>query len=176
MPPLRLDPVPDPLADGLEVEAPVPGSLLLDVREPGEYASGVAEGALLLPMDAVPHHLLDLPRDRPITVYCAAGARSAGVAHWLREQGFTGAVSLSGGIGALRYGGNPVAVPAGLRPGSRVTLADDASADGVPLGPGPHRAEVLAQAGHEVRVRLHDAQGCQVCFSVPMEKVTVRVR
>ena len=54
-------------------------ALLLDIREPGELASGVAEGAVLLPMDLVPHHLDALPRDRPITVYCAAGTLKAAV-------------------------------------------------------------------------------------------------
>lgn len=162
-----LPPVSSGLEEGLEVDAPIPGSLLLDCREPGEMAGGVAVGALLLPMDLVPHHLADLPRDRPITVYCAAGARSAGVAHWLREQGVLGAVSLAGGIGALRFGGVEVAPPPGVRPGTKVTLPDDATADGVPLGKGPHRGEVIEQVGAELRVRVYDAQGLQVLVRVP---------
>ena len=36
-------------------------------------AGGVAQGAMLSPMDMVPHHLDRLSRDRPITIYCAAG-------------------------------------------------------------------------------------------------------
>lgn len=158
----RMDlPAPGPgLEEGLEVEVPVPGSVLLDVREPGEMASGVAVGAMLLPMDLVPHHLLDLPRDRLITVYCAAGARSAGVAHWLREQGWQ-AVSLAGGIGALRYGGVEVRVPSGARPGTKVTLVDAA------LGPGTHRGEVVEQVGERLRVRVFDATGLQVLVEAP---------
>lgn len=151
---------PPGLEDGLEVELPVPGSLLLDVREPGEYASGVAEGALLIPMDLVPHQLAALPKGRAITVYCAAGARSAGVAHWLREQGLAGAVSLAGGVGAVRFGGGRIVVPAGLRPGTKLR--------GVPttvpgLGPvGPQDVEVIEQVGEALRVRFWDAQGVQV--------------
>ena len=145
----------------LEVEEPIPGSLLLDCREPAEFAGGVGAGALLLPMDMVPHHLADLPHDRPITVYCAAGSRSAGVAHWLREQGFPHAVSLSGGIGALRFGGVEVRAPTGVAPGTRMQVPATALVDGVPIGL-PTDGEVIEQVGDTLRVRVFDASGYQV--------------
>lgn len=144
----------------LEVERPLPGSLLLDIREPGELAGGVAEGAMLLPMDLVPHHVGDLPRDRPITVYCAAGARSLGVAHWLRQRGLA-AVSLAGGIGAVDV---PVAVPPGVRPGTLVRLPDDARVEGVYAG--GMEGEVVRQVGEEVEVVVTDAQGFRVLARV----------
>lgn len=146
-------PAPEPVdpAGDLEVEAPVPGSLLLDIREPGELASGIAAGALCIPMDLVPHQLVRLPRDRAITVYCAAGARSWGVAHWLREQGFAGAVSLAGGIGAV----GPVVRPDG-DPG-RVVELPGALVDGA-WAP-PSRGEVIVQEGRVLRCRLRDEQG-----------------
>lgn len=154
--------VPEPPAEPeLEVEVPLPGSLLLDVREPDEYRSGVAEGALLLPMDAVPHHLADLPRDRPITVYCAAGARSAGVAHWLREQGIAQAWSLAGGIGALRFGGARMVVPAGLAPGTRVRVRGEVAGAAF-----AGDAEVVEDRGETVRVRVIDDFGFQVVGEV----------
>jgi len=133
----------------------------VDVREPGEYATGVAEGALLLPMDLVPHHLDRLPPDRVLTVYCAAGARSAGVAHWLREQGFPRAVSLAGGVSAVRYGGIAVRVPPGVVPGTRVRVPGGTVVDGVTLG-GDTDGEVIEQVGERLRVRIHDANGYQV--------------
>ncbi|GDX81529.1 hypothetical protein LBMAG42_33400 [Deltaproteobacteria bacterium] len=143
-------PEPEP-ADDLEVETPIPGSLLLDIREPGELASGVAVGAMLIPMDLVPHCLERLPKDRPITVYCAAGARSWGVAHWLREQGFAFAVSLSGGIHAV----GPTVVPAG-GPGRFVTLpAGMVDGAWAPEAKG----EVIAEEGGELRCRVRDEQG-----------------
>jgi rhodanese-related sulfurtransferase len=157
---MHLEDPPPGIEEGLEVETPVPGSLLLDVREPGEFAGGVGQGALLLPMDLVPHHLDALPRDRPITVYCAAGARSAGVAHWLREQGWAGAVSLAGGIGALRYGGVDVVVPPGVRPGTRLWKTPT-EVEGVGAV-GPQDVEVIEQAGEWLRVRFYDGQGLQV--------------
>ncbi|MSQ02123.1 MAG: rhodanese-like domain-containing protein [Myxococcales bacterium] len=152
------DPI-EALTDGLEVEIPVPGSLLLDIREPGELAGGVAVGALCIPMDMVPHQLQRLPRDRAITVYCAAGARSWGVAHWLREQGYAGAVSLSSGIGGV----GAVSVPAG-GPGRSVVLpaglVDGAWAPEA-------RGEVIVQDGDVLRCRVRDAQGFWVERTLP---------
>lgn len=74
--------------------------LLLDIREPYEVAGGMAAGALWIPMNQVPGRLAEIPRDRALIVYCAAGVRSYGVAHWLREQGYADAWSLVGGLGA----------------------------------------------------------------------------
>ncbi|MDP2308332.1 MAG: hypothetical protein Q8P18_20095 [Pseudomonadota bacterium] len=162
---------PEPEGPELEVELPIPGSLLLDIREPGELASGVAEGAMLLPMDLVPHHLDELPRDRPITIYCAAGARSFGVAHWLREQGFAQAWSLSGGVGVFQSVNIPVRPPPGMVPGTRVKLPADALAGSVAVGPGV-RGEVIEQRGDMVFVVIHDKQGFPVRVEAPVAGVT----
>lgn len=110
-PPRRPPPVPAPEPEEepqLEVEGPELRRwvdegrpvLLLDVRERAEVEAGHALGALLVPMNEVPERLALLPRDRVVVVYCAAGARSFGVAHYLREQGFPEAWSLAGGLGA----------------------------------------------------------------------------
>ncbi len=138
---------------------PVPGSLLLDIREPGELAGGIAVGALCIPMDMVPHQLERLPRDRAITVYCAAGARSWGVAHWLREQGFSGAVSLSAGIGGVGVTvvpeggpGRMVLLPAGLVDGAWAPEA---------------RGEVIVREGDVLRCRTRDEQGFWVERTIP---------
>ena len=82
------------------------GALLVDIREPHELRSGYAEGALLLRMNDIPQRLDELPdRSVRLVVYCAAGARSYGVTHWLREQGWEDAWSLSSGFsGAIEAG------------------------------------------------------------------------
>jgi rhodanese-related sulfurtransferase len=75
--------------------------LLLDVREPWEYATAHIEGSTLIPMNEIParaHQELD--EDAPILVLCHHGARSLSVAAWLRQQGFDKAQSVSGGIDA----------------------------------------------------------------------------
>ena len=85
--------------------------LLLDVREPWEYATAHIDGATLIPMGEIParaHQELD--EDLPILVLCHHGARSLSVAAWLRQQGFEKAQSVAGGIDAWSRSIDP-AVP-----------------------------------------------------------------
>lgn len=74
--------------------------LLLDVREPYEYAAGHMEGCRHIPMQQVPGQVETLPRDREIVVYCKMGGRSARVQEFLQGAGFTKVRNLTGGIAA----------------------------------------------------------------------------
>jgi len=76
--------------------------LLLDCREPDEHAITRIEGAVLIPMRAIPERLAELEarREERIVVHCHHGVRSLRVARFLRERGFTGAQSMAGGIEA----------------------------------------------------------------------------
>jgi rhodanese-related sulfurtransferase len=74
--------------------------LLLDCREPDEYAAVHIDRALLLPMSQIAERLGELNpyRDQSIVVHCHHGGRSLRIARWLREQGFSRAQSMAGGI------------------------------------------------------------------------------
>ena len=76
--------------------------LLLDCRTPEEHATARIEGARLLPMQELAARVAELEawRGKPIIVHCHHGVRSLRVTHWLREQGFTLAQSMRGGIDA----------------------------------------------------------------------------
>ena len=75
--------------------------LLLDVREPWEYQTASVPNSLLMPMGEIASRAhTELDPDAPVVVMCHHGARSLNVALWLREQGFTHAQSLAGGIDA----------------------------------------------------------------------------
>jgi rhodanese-related sulfurtransferase len=85
--------------------------LLLDVRESWEYQTASLPNSLLMPMGEVASRAhTELDPDAPIVVMCHHGARSLNVAIWLRDQGFTQAQSLSGGIDAWSRAIDP-AVP-----------------------------------------------------------------
>ena len=73
---------------------------LLDVRGDGEVRRGVIPGMIHIPMHLIPVRYGELDKDRPVVVYCASGARSAQVAHYLLQQGFEEVYNLSGGIQA----------------------------------------------------------------------------
>jgi len=74
---------------------------LIDVREPHEYQLARIDGAQLIPMHSVPHHLQELESasdENLLIVYCHHGVRSLSVVQWLRRQGVEQCVSLIGGI------------------------------------------------------------------------------
>src|SRR6516162_8427174 len=60
--------------------------LLVDVREPQEYAICHIEGATLLPMSYIPANLQKLDVDEDVVCYCHHGMRSLDVANWLRAK------------------------------------------------------------------------------------------
>ncbi|MDE2806364.1 MAG: molybdopterin-synthase adenylyltransferase MoeB [Gemmatimonadota bacterium] len=77
-----------------------PRPFLLDVREPMEWQMmNLAElGAVLVPMGEVGERLEEIPRDRPVVVYCHTGVRSLKVAEALVEEGYEDVRNLEGGI------------------------------------------------------------------------------
>ncbi|MFN8603575.1 MAG: rhodanese-like domain-containing protein [Candidatus Binatia bacterium] len=77
-------------------DAPV----VLDVREPQEIAIARFPGAVEIPMQSVPSRMGELDRNAEIFVLCHHGMRSAHVADYLAEQGFTRVGNVTGGIDA----------------------------------------------------------------------------
>ena len=65
------------------------GARLLDVRTPGEFASGHLDGALNIPVSELGQSLQKVgPKQTPVVVYCASGSRSATAARVLRAHGW----------------------------------------------------------------------------------------
>jgi rhodanese-related sulfurtransferase len=88
--------------------------LFIDCRESSEYDAVKIEGATLLPMSEMAERVGELEehRESEIIIHCHHGGRSLRVANWLRQQGFSTAQSMAGGIdvwaveiepGMLRY-------------------------------------------------------------------------
>jgi rhodanese-related sulfurtransferase len=76
-------------------------AILVDVREPEEFAPSRIEGTELMPMQTVPaqlQHLEGLADERELLVLCHHGVRSLQVAAWLRERGIENCFSVAGGI------------------------------------------------------------------------------
>jgi adenylyltransferase/sulfurtransferase len=76
------------------------GALLLDVREPDEFAICRIAGSRELPMRQIPESLAALPRDTQILALCHHGGRSMRVTQFLRANGFTNVTNVAGGIHA----------------------------------------------------------------------------
>ncbi len=74
--------------------------VLLDVREPHEFAYCHIEGSLNLPMNTIPARLAELDPDATLITICHHGMRSAAVADFLIGRGFVNVINLTGGIHA----------------------------------------------------------------------------
>jgi len=72
------------------------GDILLDVRSPLEVAAGPVERSINIPLDELRNRLKDLPKDKPIKVFCQVGLRSYIACRILSQNGFD-AYNLSGG-------------------------------------------------------------------------------
>ena len=89
--------------------------LLLDVREPDEYASGHIPGAVHIPRGMLEFKLSSDPqlgaRDLKIVLYCKTSGRAALAAKTLHEMGYLHVQSIAGGIEAWTEAGNSIAKP-----------------------------------------------------------------
>lgn len=80
-------------------DAPV----IVDVRQPEEWAAGHIPGALHIPLGDMPRRMGELNRDAETVLVCRSGNRSGRAAAFLAQQGFTRVYNLQGGM--LRWSG-----------------------------------------------------------------------
>lgn len=93
--------------EAAELQGGETGALIIDVREPNEYAQIRARGAVLLPLGRLNGRVRDLPRDREILLMCRTGGRSQNATQFLAANGFENVTNVSGGIVAWHRAGLP---------------------------------------------------------------------
>ncbi len=81
---------------------------LLDVRTAEEFREVRLDGARLIPIDQLLRRMQEVPKNRPILVYCAVGSRSSQVVGYLARNGYPEVYNLYGGIYAWGKRGYPV--------------------------------------------------------------------
>lgn len=81
---------PDRVVDGAEAARLVreEHATLVDVRTPAEYQQGHVEGAINVPLQALPGGASAIERDHVVVVYCRSGRRSAEAARILAREGY----------------------------------------------------------------------------------------
>lgn len=86
-------------------------TLILDVREPGEFAEGHIREAKNIPLGELPKRVgeLDKFKSKAVIVVCASGMRSSKAASQLKQAGFNDVFNLAGGLSAWRAQGLPTA-------------------------------------------------------------------
>jgi len=85
-----------------------PDIYLLDVRTPGEYTQKRIKGAHLIPIDQIENRINEIPKNRPIIVYCETGVRIALVGRYLDRLGYQDVSDLSQGIMGWQVRGYPL--------------------------------------------------------------------
>ena len=81
--------------------------IVLDVREPVEWAAGHIEGAIHIPLGQIPARIGELDPQAQTLVVCHVGSRSARAAAWLNAHGHDVA-NLEGGMEAWEGAGRPI--------------------------------------------------------------------
>ena len=73
------------------------GARIVDVRTPAEFADGAYKGAINIPLGSLAARMGELePKDKPIVLYCASGARSGQAARMLKKAGFADVINAGG--------------------------------------------------------------------------------
>lgn len=89
--------------------------VLIDVREPAEFAAGHLPGAINIPRGVLEFQVESHPAlagpPRPVVLYCRSGARAALAALTLSVLGFDEVRSLAGGIMGWTAADLPIVVP-----------------------------------------------------------------
>jgi len=73
---------------------------ILDVRQPAEWHAGHVPGAHHISGGDLPGRLDDVPKDKPVAVYCGSGYRSSVAASLLRRSGHRYVSNVIGGFTA----------------------------------------------------------------------------
>src|ERR1700756_4569895 len=64
------------------------GAVIIDVRSPGEYASGHVKGSVNVPLDALKSRLSKFKKEVPVITCCASGMRSSIAKSRMQQAGF----------------------------------------------------------------------------------------
>lgn len=84
------------------------GALVLDVREPYEFAEGRVPGSLLVPLATVPSRADEFAKDEPVYIVCRSGNRSLVAAEALVAAGYSDVRNVQGGMIAWEGAGLPI--------------------------------------------------------------------
>ena len=74
--------------------------LVLDIRNPREWAARHIDGSVNIPLNHLAERIGEIPRDRRISGHCAGGYRSSIAASILHQYGITHLIEMAGGLAA----------------------------------------------------------------------------
>jgi len=72
------------------------GAIIVDVRTPDEFRDGAYPGAKNIPLSELGRRLDEIPKDKPVILYCASGARSSSAARAMKQAGYADVINAGG--------------------------------------------------------------------------------
>ena len=75
-------------------------AVAIDVRTAAERTQASIPGTVHIPLNRLSERASELPRDRPLLVFCAGGYRSSIAASLLKPRGFGRVSEIAGGMAA----------------------------------------------------------------------------
>ncbi len=72
------------------------GAVIVDVRTPEEFRDGAYPGAKNIPLSDLGRRLGEIPKDKPVVLYCASGARSSSAARAMKQAGYADVINAGG--------------------------------------------------------------------------------
>ena len=72
------------------------GAIIVDVRTPDEFRDGAFPGAKNIPLADLGRRMAEIPKDKPVVLYCASGARSSSAARAMKQAGYADVINAGG--------------------------------------------------------------------------------
>lgn len=72
------------------------GAKVVDVRSVEEFRDGSYPGAINIPLQELGRRVAEIPKDGPVVLFCASGARSAMGARMLKQAGYPDVLNAGG--------------------------------------------------------------------------------
>lgn len=101
--------------------------MLVDVRTPEESALSAVPGAVNIPLDDLRERMGEIPKDRPIYLFCEVGLRGYLASNILKGHGYKDVRNLIGGLKTYKPATSPVPVPSANEIGTKETCCSAAS-------------------------------------------------
>ncbi len=87
---------------------------LVDVRTPDEFALGALKGAVNIPLDDMRERMREIPKDKPVYLYCGVGLRGYLASNILLQNGYKEVKNLIGGLKLYKATIAELPVPTGF--------------------------------------------------------------
>ncbi len=101
--------------------------MLVDVRTSEESALSAVPGAVNIPLDDLRERMGEIPKDRPIYLFCEVGLRGYLASNILKGHGYKDVRNLIGGLKTYKAATSPVPVPNANENGTKETCCSAAS-------------------------------------------------